>query len=42
VTIRGASQPGHATVFDRGNANTGAYVFDLQGADDVRIEYLTM
>ncbi len=38
VTMRGAMA--HETVLDRGNTNTGAYVFEFQGADDVTLESL--
>eukprot|EP01035_Chromulina_nebulosa_P028799 gene28799-38076_t len=42
VEIRGAVQPGHATVLDRGNTNTGAYVIELQGATDVKLSNLNI
>ncbi|RRS02949.1 tandem-95 repeat protein [Aquabacterium soli] len=42
VVIRGASQPGHATILDRGNTNAGTAVFEFQGADDVRIENVSL
>uniref|UniRef100_UPI000A9B5DF0 Ig-like domain-containing protein n=1 Tax=Methylomonas koyamae TaxID=702114 RepID=UPI000A9B5DF0 len=39
---KGAVQPGHASVLDRGNVNTGAYAIDLQGADSVTLDHLGM
>ncbi|TAK78891.1 MAG: hypothetical protein EPO12_11675, partial [Aquabacterium sp.] len=40
VTIRGAVN--HSTVLNRGNTNTGTAVFELQGADDVTLDHLSI
>ncbi|MCC6629566.1 MAG: tandem-95 repeat protein, partial [Chloroflexi bacterium] len=40
ATIQGALA--HQTILDRGNTNTGAYVFELRGADDVTLANLSL
>ena len=42
VTIVGAKQPGHETVFDRGNTAAGSYVFQLDNADGITLDSLTI
>ncbi|MCB2027589.1 MAG: right-handed parallel beta-helix repeat-containing protein, partial [Rhodoferax sp.] len=42
VVIQGAQLPGHATILDRGNTNTGQVVIDLRGADDVVLRNLRL
>ncbi|MBI5618467.1 MAG: tandem-95 repeat protein, partial [Gammaproteobacteria bacterium] len=42
VVIQGAQQPGHTTLINRGNTNTGAYVFEFQGADNVTMANLSI
>jgi parallel beta-helix repeat protein len=42
VEIRGAVQPGHQTVLDRGNTNSGTAVIELQGASDVKLSHLNL
>jgi parallel beta-helix repeat protein len=42
VVIRGASQPGNATILDRGNTASDARVFQFAGADDVTLDQLTI
>ena len=42
VTIEGSTAPGDATIFNRGNTNAGAYVFELDGATGVTLENLNI
>jgi len=42
VEIRGAAQPGHVTLLNRGNTASGMAVFEFQGADDVTLANLSM
>jgi parallel beta-helix repeat protein len=42
VTIRGAQEPGHVTILDRGNQASGSYVFELINADDLTLDHLTI
>ncbi|MBI4695685.1 MAG: right-handed parallel beta-helix repeat-containing protein, partial [Gammaproteobacteria bacterium] len=42
ITVQGAQQPGHATIINRANTNTGAYVLEFQGADDVTLSNLSI
>ncbi|MBI5616868.1 MAG: right-handed parallel beta-helix repeat-containing protein, partial [Gammaproteobacteria bacterium] len=42
VEIRGAVGATHATIIDRANTNTGAYVFEMKGADDVTLSNLSI
>ena len=38
VTIQGSTQAGNPTIFNRNNTNTGAYVFEFDGATGVTLD----
>ena len=42
VIVRGPTDADKEAILDRGNTSSGSYVFELNGADDVTIEHLSI